>query len=78
MLGFEAKATKRILNSIPSMANVIGVNTAAARPVQEGDHVYDFSQEYHLMCHNCKKTARIADELFKITTDELLFDNITR
>ena len=60
------------------MANVIGINVGAARPVQEGNHIYDFSPEYNLMCHSCRKAARIVDDLFTITTNELLFDNITR
>jgi hypothetical protein len=60
------------------MASVIGVNLGAARPVQEGDHIYDFSPDFQVMCHNCRKAAKLADELFKITTDEMIFNNITR
>jgi hypothetical protein len=30
------------------------------------------------MCHQCQKTARIADNLFTIIISELLFDNITQ
>jgi len=37
-------------NHIPSMANVIGIDVGAARPSYGGDHIYDFTPEYHVMC----------------------------
>jgi len=60
------------------MANVIGIDVGAARPVMEGDHIYDFTLEYHVMCNKCRKAAKIVDQLFIIVTSKLIFDNITR
>jgi len=60
------------------MANVIGIDVGAARPVMEGNHIYDFTPEYHVMCNKCRKAAKIVDQLFIIVTSELIFNNITR
>ena len=60
------------------MVNVLGVNVGAAQPILDGDHIYDFSPEKHVMCFKCMKAAKVIDELFTITTSELLLDNLTR
>ena len=38
----------------------------------------DFKPDYTVMCRACRNTARIADELYQITTEGLLLDNVTR
>ena len=38
----------------------------------------DFKPDYNVMCAACQNTARIANELYQITTEGLLLDNVTR
>ena len=38
----------------------------------------NFRPDYTVMCSACRNTARIADELYQITTEGLLLDNVTR
>ena len=38
----------------------------------------EFKPNYQVMCMACRQTARIADELYHITAEKLLLDNITK